>query len=356
MRNSRLYSFLALIIVISLVVTSGCSQVATPGEAPAEPAVSPQPAVVTAPVTAPVAGASDLVITKVWLDGLMIYYTIKNVGVVDSPQTYAYIYVNDLLPTMGGSSFVDVLKPGEERSLNFSNYQWPYGRASGEPQVQVQVNPAGYIDLRLQDNKVKVCADAKNEASEAVETNNCKVTLLGILWDYDLLRVANLATWRNGDGDLPEPGSENNMNGAHFQLANTDMEMTPQLETIPQQVPQGWMQGTWGYFYSDEYGSPRTAAIKIPAKLHFMARVGLARNAIGSDGVTFKVGLKDLNDIVTWIASKKVTTPGAFEDWNINLSDYEGQKYYFILRVEAGASPGNDFAIWSQARLLQVND
>jgi len=355
MKNSRMYSFLALIIVISLVVISGCSKVTTPDEAPAASAVPATPAVITAPVTAPVAGVSDLVITKVWLDGLTINYTIKNVGAADSPQTYSYIFVNDLLPAQGGSSFVDVLKPGQEELLTFSNYQWPFGRSYGEGQTRVRSE--GYIELPLNNNKVKVCADAKSEASEAVETNNCKVTLFGILWDYDLLRVSNLATWRNSDGDLPEPGSENTANGAHYQVPNVDMEVTPQLETIPQQVPQGWMQGTWGYFYSDEeYGSPETAAVKVPAKLHFVARVGLARNAIGSDGVTLKVGLKDLNDTVTWIASKKLTTPGAVEDWDINLSDYEGQKYYLILRVEAGASPVNDFVIWNQARLLQVND
>ena len=356
MKHSRLYSFLALIIVISVAVASGCSQVTTPQETPAVPEVPAAPGVPTAPVTAPVAGASDLVITKVWLDGLMVNYTIKNVGAVDSPQTYTYIYVDDIQPAMGGSGFVDVLKPGQEELLNFSNYEWPYGKISGEGQGQVQVNAAGYVDLPLQSNKVKVCADGKSEASEAVETNNCKVTLVGILWDYDLLRVANMATWRNGDGNYPEPGSENNVNGAHFQIPNTDMEVTPQLETIPQQAPHGWMQGIWGYFYSDEHGSPRTAAIKIPAKLHFVGRVGLARNATGSDGVTFKFGLKDLNDTVTWIGSKKATTPGAFEDWDINLGDYEGQKCCFVLRVEAGDSPVDDFAIWNQARLLQVND
>jgi hypothetical protein len=356
MLSSPLYSFLALIIAISLAITSGCTKVTTPDVAPAAPAVSAAPGVVTAPVPAPVTGASDLVVTNVWLDGLTINYTIKNMGTVDSPQTYSHVFVNDLLPASGSSSFVDVLKPGQEKSLTFSNYEWPFGKNFGEVQAQVQVNPAGYIELPVGNNKIKVCADAKSEANEAVETNNCKVTLVGTLWYYDLLSQSNLATWRNSNGDVPEPGSENNANGAHFQLANVNLEVTPQLETIPQQVPEGWMQGTWGYFYSDEFGSRRTTAIKIPAKLHFVARVGLARNAIGSDGVSFKVGLKDLNDTVTWIASKKVTTPGAFEDWDINLSDYEGQKYYLILRVEAGASPVNDFAIWNQAKLVQVND
>jgi hypothetical protein len=357
MKNSRLYSFLALIIVLSLSVISGCSKVTTPDQAPAVPAVPAAPEAIAAPVAAPVAGASDLVITKVWLDGLMINYTIKNIGAVDSPPTYSHIFVNDLLPAQGGSSFVDVLKPGQEKLLKFSNYEWPFGKNSGADQPQVGINSAGYVELPLSNTRVKVCADAKSEAVEAVETNNCKVTLFGILWDYDLLPVSNLANWRNGDGNMPEPGSENNVNGAHFKVPNANMGVTPQLETIPQQVPNGWMQGTWGYFYSDkEYGAPKTAAIKIPAKVHFVARVGLASNATGSDGATVRFGLKDLNDTVTWIASKKVTTPGALEDWDVNLGDYEGQKCYFVLRVDAGASPVNDFAIWNQARLMQVND
>ena len=358
MKNSRLYLFLALVMVLSLAAVSGCGKV-TPGDkAPAVPAVPSAPAspgVITAPVAVPVAGASDLVITKIWLDQSMIYYTIKNTGTGDSPQTYTHIFVNDLFPAMGGSSLVDVLKPGQEKTLTISNYEWPYSPNYGENVANV--NAAGYLVPSLKNYKVKLCADAKNEAIEAVETNNCKVTLLGILWDYDLLPVASQATWRNSDGDMPEPGSENNANGAHFKIANVDMETVAQLVTVPQQVPQGWMQGTWGYFYTDrDYQAPRMAAIRLPPKLHFVARVGLARNAAGSDGVTFKFGLKDLNDTVTWIASKKATTPGAFENWDINLSDYEGQKCYFILRVEAGASPANDFAIWNQARLIQVND
>jgi len=355
MQNSRSYSFLALLIVISLAVTSGCSNVVTPAETPAVPAAPAAPGVVTAPVTAPVTGVPDLVITKIWLDGVTVNYTIKNIGAVDSPQTYSYIFVNDLLPTQGSSSFVPALKPGQEALLTFSNYELPLNLTYGENQARVRTE--GYIDLPINNTKVMICADAQNGANEIVETNNCKVMLYGILWDYELLRVSNLATWRNGDGDMPEPGSETSVNGAHFQIANMDMEVTPQLEIIPQQVPQGWMQGTWGYFYSDaEYGSPKTAAVKIPAKLHYVAKVGLARNAIGSDGVTVKFGLKDLNDAVNWVASKKLTTPGAFEDWDINLSDYEGQKCYFVLRVEAGESPVNDFTICTQARLIQVND
>jgi hypothetical protein len=134
------------------------------------------------------------------------------------------------------------------------------------------------------------------------------------------------------------------------------MEAVPQLEVIPKQVPDGWMQGTWGYFYGDEYGSPKIAAYRIPAKLHFIGKAGLSRNATGSDGVTLKFGVKDLNDKVTWLATKKATAPGVMEAWDVDLSGYEGEKLYFVLLAEAGASPVNDFVIWNQAKVTQVND
>jgi len=310
-----------------------------------------------ASATPAVTGNPDLVITRIWLDGLMVNYSIKNIGTAPAPQTYSYLYVNDLMPAQGGSSLVDMLKPGEENTYRFSNYQWYSGKELAQDTDQVKVDPRGYIELPMYSKKVKVSADGRNEAAETNRSNNSKITLIGTMWNYDLLAVSNMATWLNPDGISTEPGSEGNIHGGHFQIPNRDMEIRPQLETIPQQIPQGWMQGTWGYFYYEPgSSSSKVTAITVPPKLHFVARVGLSSSAVGSDGVNLKFGLKDIFDSITWVGSKRLSTPGAYEDWDINLSDYEGQKDYFILRVEAGASPANDFVIWDQARLVQVND
>jgi len=356
MKLSRLYLFMALLTVLSLAAVTGCTTAAPATNTPVPPSTPAAPPVVVPPAAVP-AGPSDLVVTKVWLDGQMVNYTVKNIGTGDSPQTDAYLYVDDINPAMGGSSFVDVLKPGEEKTLSFTNYQWPYGLKSAKGMQQQNVNAVGYILPNLDNYKVSVCADAQNKATESNEANNCKVTIVGIPWELDLLPIAQLATWRNADGNVTEPGSEKSAQGAHFQIPNANMEVIPQLETIPQQVPQGFMQGIFGYFYSEkDTGSPKTAAIQVPTKLHFIAKVGLASNATGNDGVTYKFGLRDLNDTVTWVASKKMTNPGVFENWDVDLSNYEGQKDYFVLRVDAGDSPVNDYAIWSLAKLLQVND
>ena len=39
----------------------------------------------------------------------------------------------------------------------------------------------------------------------------------------------------------------------------------------------------------------------------------------------------------------------------VDLSDQQGTFGYFLLQVDAGNSPTNDFAIWKEARLKQVN-
>ena len=61
-----------------------------------------------------------------------------------------------------------------------------------------------------------------------------------------------------------------------------------------------------------------------------------------------------MSDTMNFLPGKTMTVPGQFEDWDIDLSDYAGQKAFFVLRVEAGASPTNDFAVWKQARLVQA--
>jgi len=327
---------------------------------------------ITVTVGAAVTGAPDLIITDVWLEGCMVYYKIKNIGTNDTPGTTTYIYVDNLLTTMGWSSFVDILKPGQEKSMVFSSYQWPW--CSGSPGgagpsaigIQGSSHPGiaalapshhatsvggapNYVDWSLMNHMVKVCADAKNEAVEISKTNNCMLKLWGSLVDYNLLPLAHLAAWKNGSGGVPDFGVETSQYGAYIKMGDGGLEM------VPEQVPQGWIQGYWGEFYTDtDTHTAETAYIKIPAKLHLISTVGLAQNATGSDGVTFKLGLRDLSDTTNFLPGKTMTVPGKFEDWDIDLSDYEGQTVLFILRVEAGASAVNDFAVWRQARLVQV--
>jgi hypothetical protein len=198
---------------------------------------------------------------------------------------------------------------------------------------------------------VKVCADAKDESKEASEANNCLSKIWGLLFDYNLPPGAHLASWRNSSGESPTQGVESSRTGAYIKMSDGGLEM------VPDQVPQGWIQGYWGFFYVDqEFNVARTAAIKIPAQLHFVARVGLSESATGSDGVTFKLGIRDQSDQTNFLPGKTMKTPGVYENWDIDLKDYVDQKVFFILRVEAIGTPTFDYAVWKEARLVQVNN
>jgi len=342
------------------------------------------------------AGTPDLIVTALWLEGCTIYYRVKNTGAMDSPPTYTYLYVDNMFPPLGGSSFVDRLKPGEERGLQFSSYQWPWcgggptggdGGSSGPvgqvmlvqgpggdynpgnitthfpttPPPSQQQTPQGegggaYMDFTEMNHMIKACADGKNEASEADKNNNCLSKIYGILFKYDLLQQAHRATWLTNTGPADYFTTEGTISGAHFKLSDGS------LEVIPPKSPNSWIQGYFGYFAlaTPGLGSVNTGPtatpvmpILIPPKLKFIGKVGLAQNATGTDGVTFKFGLKGLNDVTNYVASKTVTQPGVFEDWVVDLKDYEGQVAYFILRTEAGSGADNDFTVWKEGRLEQ---
>jgi hypothetical protein len=309
---------------------------------------------VTVNVGAPSTGVPDLVVTDVWLQGSMVYYKIKNIGTVDSKSTTSYIYIDNMYPPLGGTSYCEIMKPGQERTLTFSSYQWPYGldTAASDPIAcggtcahMAVVEPRDYNI----NHTVKVCADAKAELKESSESNNCMRKNWGVLMKVDLLQVAHLAKWTNSQGEQPRFGVEGSTTGAYIPLSGGG------LETVPPPVPQGWIQGTWGFFYVDkDTRAAQSAPVVVPAKGKFIARVGLSENAKNSDGVTFKIGMRDMSDNVNFLPGKKMTVPGKYETWEIDLSDYEDQKAYFLLRVEAGATATDDFAVWQEARLEQM--
>ena len=327
---------------------------AASGPAASGPAVS-GPAVSGPAISGPTAsGGADLVITEAWLEGPRIYYRIKNAGSVDTPPTYTYLYVNNLLPPLGSSSFVDVLKPGQEKVLNFSSYQWPYGADTDGDSGASSWNSSMDIvyDPSLKNHTVKICADAKDEARESNENNNCLYKIWGSLWDFDLLAVSHLADYYNSSAKIfkTEGLNESDQKGAHIKMSDGGLEMVPEAK------PQGWFRGKWGVTSTDTNLKTGIYPIKVPQKLKFKATVGLSSAAQGSDGVTFKFGFQDSSDALHFLGEKKMTVPGQFEEWVINMDDLYGSSGFFVLQVDAGNSPTNDFAIWKQARVMQVSD
>lgn len=115
-------------------------------------------------VTSFISDKPDLTITDFWVEGDRAYYKIKNIGQTKvMPETYTnpnakpsltFLYVEG---NYRDSSRVEVLAPGEERTLYFPNYQWPYGTQ------------------RRYSIPIRICADGQNLIGEYDKNNNCLV-------------------------------------------------------------------------------------------------------------------------------------------------------------------------------------
>lgn len=68
-------------------------------------------------------GTADLVITQIWIDKLYVHYKIKNTGGATSEPSKSYLFVNNF---KCDTSAVNILVPGQEESLYFSKYSWPF--------------------------------------------------------------------------------------------------------------------------------------------------------------------------------------------------------------------------------------
>ena len=115
-------------------------------------------------VTSYISDKPDLTVTDFWVEGNKAYYKIKNIGQTKvSPEDYTnpnakpsltYLYIQG---NYRDSSRVEVLAPGEERTLSFPNYEWTHG-----------TNRSYSLPIR-------VCADGQNLIGEYDKNNNCLV-------------------------------------------------------------------------------------------------------------------------------------------------------------------------------------
>jgi hypothetical protein len=167
---------------------------------------------------------------------------------------------------------------------------------------------------------------------------------------YDLIDKANLASWNSGDpyGSLTFGGPDTNANG--FVLWRNSYTLndgsTPPrvLETHPKWVANGYIQGT----FTDIFYSGYT----VQSSDRISGKVGFLYGALAGN-VTFKVMIRPQGGTNTWI----ITTPVAYADgvksFNYALAPYAGKKADFILRVEAGASSSQDWAVWQDVRITR---
>jgi hypothetical protein len=117
------------------------------------------------------------------------------------------------------------------------------------------------------------------------------------------------------------------------------------LETHPTWVDKGAIQG--------RYSLMAPISVTFQEGDRFAARVGFLEGA-GAGNVTFVIEFWDGDPDSSPRSIASMTDPydGTLRDWTVPLpDDLIGQSGYFYLRVDAGSTSTQDWAVWVEARL-----
>lgn len=162
------------------------------------------------------------------------------------------------------------------------------------------------------------------------------------LTNYDFYAEGGKASWRSGAGSLPFPGRANDNRGFVRQVAkgslhtgNAAIEM---LQTHPRWTKNGWIAG----LYRD----------LVPASnVRFKSVVGFLKGAGASDGATFTVLVYEKGRY--YRVFRERVTPDRYVNVDVDLNRWAGQKIALVLRVDAGATSTQDWAVWVKPRLTR---
>ncbi len=186
------------------------------------------------------------------------------------------------------------------------------------------------------DNATQAAANAPAASTILVQAASKGLT------SYDFYAEGGKASWRSGAGSLPFPGQANDNRGFVRQVAkgslhtgNAAIEM---LQTHPQWTKGGWIAG----LYRD----------LVPAsQVRFKSVVGFLKGAGASDGATFTVQVYENGRY--YRVFKETVTPDRYVNVDVDLSRWAGKKIALVLRVDAGATSTQDWAVWIKPRLTR---
>jgi hypothetical protein len=280
-------------------------------------------------VAAPRSFLPDLVITGVTHISGLLYYKIKNIGAVDAGMSETHIF--DQSNMLRDTSWVESLRAGEEKTLPFTNYDWE-----------------GY--------KITVCADGKKQVNEAGEDNNCFVPTFGFKYNYDVSNMVSRATWRGSAGRV-KYGEADKVTGYAVKLTEVIAEdgqaYRNVVETVPPNSSFAWLEGYFGDWQEQWQMGGYMLPLQLPYNARFTSAAGLSRESQGGSGVTFLFGIQEESGYTNWWPGVKASYDGKLDNIDIDLSSYGGKKVMAVLRVEAGAEPDNNHALWIDPKISQ---
>jgi hypothetical protein len=168
---------------------------------------------------------------------------------------------------------------------------------------------------------------------------------------YDFVDRANHALWTGYPSGvtLPFPGSDIDSRGFALWRSGATMEggttVGRCLETHPQWVDNGSIQGTYTELYSP-------IGYVVNSRDRFQATVGLLQGAAAGN-VRFKVMVRPEGGTNQWIADIVDAYGDGLKQIDVGLASWAGKRADFILEVHANGSSGQDWACWVSAKILR---
>jgi len=216
-------------------------------------------------------------------------------------------------------------------------YKWVITNPRGDPNGTISNDSASVMKWTTPPTPGEYRIEVSVDDGKGGEANAYEI--VDVHFFYDLLAKAPSANWSNGTGDnhLWNAGLDDIRGFACYRNNITledDITYTKVLETHPQWINNGVIGGE----YLD--------IIKIPGGARFTASIGFLKDATGTGGVGFVVWFRDTSSVDHQITNGVATYNGALDSLNIDLSSLAGKSGKIILEIYAGASSGQDWAVW----------
>jgi hypothetical protein len=161
---------------------------------------------------------------------------------------------------------------------------------------------------------------------------------------FDFVNTVCMAQWTNGTATLPCPGADGDSRG--FVLSQTSPKMEngttstqPGLLTFPQNVNNGYVQGTY----------PELA---VKSGDRFQAKINCEYGATDCF-VIFRVDAQVTGDGTQNLGTFAEKYDGIYYPIDINLTSLAGKNVRFILTVLANGAPTGDRAQWIAPRIFR---
>jgi hypothetical protein len=258
--------------------------------------------------------------TKVW--------RVKNIGSCTWTTKYNLVY--DDGEVMDGSTLrmPETVSPGETVDLAV-NLQAPDKKG----------NYTGYWMLKSDANvRFGIGSSTKSPLTVKIEVKEGKENIV-----YDFISNYCAANWENKTTELPCPGNPGSDDGFVYRINNPALENRnenePALETVPEQITDGLIQGTY-------------PEIEIKSGDRFLADVGCLKDHKKCEVIfqlKYTIGDGDEVNFGKW----SETYDGEITRIDMDLSSLAGKKVRFILIVKANGRPDDDAAFWLVPKIIR---